>query len=162
MGRGQVKNSGDLRPCTGPEWSRFRLQLFAEWGGMPACWGCGHPVRGPGAGEIQHIIPYSQAPLLGWARSNLRAVHGGGRKRCQACGLACNVIAAGNLCPRDADGRPLGGWSPEFIALARERTEKDRRRSGTGRDRRRPPQTAPEPARTSASGRVFPDAGRPW
>ena len=60
-----------------------------------------------GLGEVQHQVSPLVAPQLAWSVSNLRPSHGSGRKRCSACLIACNAVAAGNLAPRDPAGRPL-------------------------------------------------------
>jgi hypothetical protein len=158
MSRGQPRDSRAPGPPAGPRWSAFRRELFARWsasGTRPVlCWACGHPVPGPDGGEVQHVISWRVRPDLAWTRSNLRPIHGGGRKRCPdpSCGLACNAVAAG----QPAQGQPVP-WSAEFIAAARARTE-DGRRSGTGRDRKAP-LTVLKPA---VSARKSPETGRAW
>jgi hypothetical protein len=146
---------------SGRRWQAFRARMFGPdgWGAAPDCFLCGHRIA-PGLGEIQHQVPPAVRPDLAYDGRNVRPVHGGGRKRCPTCRLACNPIAASNVAPRDAQGRPVP-WDEAFIAAARKRTE-GTGRSSTGKDRRGSPPKPAEVPGSPAKPRVYPAAGRPW
>lgn len=130
-------------------WASMRATLWRTWTGNGAhaavCYHCQHPIQG--IGEVQHLISPRIRPELAMAESNLRPSHGGGKKRCPTCGLACNPLAAGNAAARDAEGRPLP-FTDQFIREAQERTKTGQR---------------PAAGRPAASGRHAPaDPGRDW
>lgn len=108
----------------GAAWNALRARLWQEWtgGGVRAavCYHCGHDIL-PGLGEVQHLLSPSTHPGLAMTEYNLRPAHGGGRRRCPDCWLACNSVAAGNAAVRDAEGRPLP-FTPAFIKAAQART----------------------------------------
>jgi 5-methylcytosine-specific restriction endonuclease McrA len=65
--------------------SRWYRKAKAEFlAAYPICWLCGHP----GADQIDHVIPVSQAPWLRFEPSNWRPAHG--VRGCQHCGRRCN------------------------------------------------------------------------
>jgi len=142
---------------SGYQWSLIRKRLWRMWtqngAHQATCYACEHPIS-PGLGEVQHLLPPSTHPGLRMTESNLRPIHGGGRKRCGVCGLACNSVSASNLAVRDASGRALP-FTDAFIRQAQERTADPRSRSG----RIRPPAapgrdtaSIPKPAAFSTKG----------
>jgi len=155
-----------MGPPSGPAWTEFRRRLFADWAarGPVRCFACGCPIAA-GQGEIEHRISASRRPDLAWTKwwqgePFLVPVHGSGKRRCPSHDLACNAVIGANAARRDDLGRSVPLTAAE-IAAAQERT-RARGRSATGRDRRKPPAAAPEPAATGAKPRVFPAAGRAW
>ena len=160
------------RPCTGPEWTAYRRQLFrGPFAGKP-CAACGHEIR-PGLGEIQHQLSVRTHPEHAWTVTvlgspNLVPVHGGGARRCPdpVCRLACNSILAGNAAPRDEDGRPVLPFPPDFLAA--KVAERQAYRARPAPSARKPRQTPGNPgrdrpaARAAPEPRVWPDAGRAW
>ena len=83
--------SRQLMPRNGSTsaWRRLRAQVLAE---EPSCWlqlpGCTHI-----ADEVDHVIPYSQAPDLDMVRSNLRGV-------CRSCNRKRGNASARDVAPR--------------------------------------------------------------
>jgi 5-methylcytosine-specific restriction endonuclease McrA len=75
-----------LRPPGGRRWSQIRLIVLATYGGI--CHLCQHP----GAQQVDHLIPVSLRPDLGWVVSNLRPAHGGKNNPCPVCHLRCNQV----------------------------------------------------------------------
>lgn len=151
-------------PPAGARWKEFRGALFREWG-RPACFACGCPVDGPGAGEVEHRISWHVRPDLTWSRfwngePFLVPVHGSGHKRCPVHDIACNLVIGSNIARRDSLGRSVP-LTPEEITAAQQRTQ-GRPRSSTGRDRRQPARKTPEVPAAPARPRAFPKAGREW
>jgi hypothetical protein len=120
------------------------------WYGLP-CYHCGHHII-RGLGTVQHLIPPSVAPALAADPRNLRPCHAGGNRRCPECGLACQQVAAGNLAPRDEQGRPLP-FPPEFIKAKQASRAKWLAQRGLAQG---------PVAETPPLRRVYSDAGRPW
>jgi hypothetical protein len=136
---------------SGAVWVALRARLWRTWtvnGSHKAtCYACGHEIL-PALGEVQHLLSPSSHPQLALAESNLRPIHGGGRRRCPICRLSCNSLSAGNLAARDESGRPLP-FTDAFITAAQERT-------GTSRGNPRPDAEKASPApreRVSTEGR---------
>lgn len=127
MGRsvqGGVDRAGRRGVRETGQWRTLRARLWRQWTGNGAhsaiCYHCQHPITN-GLGEIQHLLSPQTHPQSAMLESNLRPSHGGGRKRCGSCGLACNQLAAGNAAARDEKGRPLP-FSEAFIRAAQART----------------------------------------
>lgn len=174
MGRGQVADSHVPRPCTGPEWSRYRRQLLREWsldGARPVlCFACSCEIE-PGLAEVEHRISARRRPDLAWTRMwrgqpFLVPVHGSGRKRCPVHDLACNAILGSNAARRDEWGRSVP-LTPAEITAAMGRTAGNPR-SSTGRDRKvLPPPTRVRgyyrpPGESPTGQKIFAEAGRDW
>jgi hypothetical protein len=169
-GMGKIK-PGIIRAAgpSGPKWTALRRRLFSPdmWGTAPLCYHCGHPIRSPGwqFGEVQHLLSPRTHPQLAWTVANMRPVHasdysrsGGVNKRCPACDLACQAVAAGNLAPRDADGRPLP-FPPAFTAA---RMADRQRYLAGGKVPRSARESGKVPGTPAAEPRTFPQAGRPF
>jgi len=165
---GRSRKPGLIRSPSpaGPAWSAFRARLFSweGWGPAPDCFHCGHAIK-PGLGTVQHLISPRARPDLAWERSNLRPAHAGGTRRCPECDLACQEIAAGNLAPRDGQGRPLP-FPPEFLkAKIAERAAWKRRAGPSTRKRREARETPDLPEKIppkSGRPRIDVNAGRAW
>jgi hypothetical protein len=63
---------------------QLRQVVFRVYGDR--CHLCGHG----GARQVDHLIPVSVRPDLGWELSNLRPVHGAPYNYCPVCRRACN------------------------------------------------------------------------
>ena len=150
---GSHRRPGD--PREGAVWTGLKERLWRRWtdgGRHPAtCYHCSHPIV-TGLGEIQHLLSPRQFPQYAMTESNLKPSHGGGRRRCQTCGLACNAVAAGNAAARDERGRPLP-FTAQFIRDAQARTKVSAGRASS----RQAPSIAAKPARVPVT-----DVGRPW
>jgi hypothetical protein len=140
---------------SGAIWVALRARLWRTLTNNGAhkatCYACGHEIL-PGLGECQHLLSPSSHPQLALAESNLRPIHGGGRRRCPTCRLSCNSLSAGNLAVRDDSGRPLP-FTDAFIAAAQERT-------GTSRGNPRP--AAQEKATAEFPQSQKREEGRDW
>lgn len=132
----------------GPKWVEFRKVLFAR-PGWDRCYFCGHHIDGPDAGEVEHLISPSRRPDLAWDPANLRPTHGGGKRRCQQCGLNCNMVAQANTSERDEQGRSVPFTPGRLAALTAERR---RHLAETGQKLPEAPQTGGE----------LPDRGAMW
>jgi hypothetical protein len=121
------------------------------WGPTPDCYHCKHRIA-PGLGEIQHLYSVRTHPHMASQISNLRPCHGGGARRCPVCDLACNAIAAGNVAPRDSEGRPLP-FDEKFLA---DKISERKRYVNQPGPRTRSQATPPAaPAPDSSPGRVW-------
>ncbi len=148
MGRA-LKGGTTGRP-RGREWQAFRRKMIARWGNSPPCYYCLHPCGN--SLELAHLIPPAVAPWLTMVPENVRPSHGGGgEKRCQTCGIACNAVAAGNLAPRGEGGKSLP-FPAAFV-------ESHRRPVGQAPAPRLA--AKPRPAAKPAPA-LYPDAGRDW
>jgi hypothetical protein len=88
----------------GRDWTTFR-NAFARTA-RHVCYYCHHPVT-PGLAEVHHLISPKIEPRLTFARSNLRIVHGGGKRRCPVCDRSCNTMMERKGIPRDSNGIAL-------------------------------------------------------
>lgn len=108
---GRVTKTGAIKPRSsrpwepaGTAWESLRAHLWARWrAARIACYHCQCPYSQAPPDQIEHLISPQKRPDLAMAEENLRPTHG----KCQACGLSCNNIAAGNAAPRDERGRSL-------------------------------------------------------
>jgi hypothetical protein len=161
MGRARKGGAGPRQAdMYGPGYGRFSARLWGTprpegFRGLP-CYHCGHAIR-PGLGEVQHLLSPRVRPDLAQSRANVVPAHAGGRKRCPVCDLACQAIAAGNLAPRDAQGRPLP-WDEAFIRARMAERAAYRARAAPSA----PGGAAPRAPAGRDRAQVYRDAGRPW
>lgn len=116
------------------------------------------------APEIAHLIPPQVAPHLAYVPENVRPAHGGGKRRCAECFIACNTAAAGNLAPRDGNGRSLP-FPPAFIESHRKQPGQvpaPGRKGTKTAETRTSVRKRPEPEADRPTRRIYSDAGRDW
>lgn len=160
---GRSIRGGALR---GAAWEQLTRQLWTRWtagGTQPAtCYHCNHPIA-PGLGTVQHLLSPQAHPELAIAESNLKPCHGGGSRRCPVCHLSCQNLAAGNLAPRDAAGRPLP-WDDAFITAAQARIKPGKwaKPIAPARKQTRPAPPPERPAFTAACEHSSMTDGRCW